>query len=60
MDNLANVTVDCMTVDFHGRPSSIARFMQGKSQVMDGFNEDVCIKFNTSNWINNIDSFYIH
>lgn len=43
VENLANVSVGCMTVDFHGRPSSIARFMQGKSQVIDGFNEDLCL-----------------
>lgn len=45
IQNLAGMKVDCMTIDLHGRPSSIARFMQGKSQIMDGFNEDVCLLF---------------
>lgn len=29
-DNLSNKSVNCMSVDFHGRPSSLNRFMQGK------------------------------
>ncbi|VDM95013.1 unnamed protein product [Thelazia callipaeda] len=40
---LNGIKVDCMSVDFHGRPSSIARFMQGKNQVMDGFIDDLCL-----------------
>ncbi|VDN34637.1 unnamed protein product [Gongylonema pulchrum] len=43
VENLAGIKVDCMAIDFHGRPSSVARFMQGKSQVMDGFNGDLCL-----------------
>lgn len=39
--NLADKNVDCMIIDVHGRPSSLARFMQGKAQVMDGTRHDV-------------------
>uniref|UniRef100_A0AC34GRY9 Uncharacterized protein n=1 Tax=Panagrolaimus sp. ES5 TaxID=591445 RepID=A0AC34GRY9_9BILA len=39
-EKLAGKSVDCMTVDFHGRPSSLSRFMEGKGRTRDGFNEE--------------------
>ncbi|CAD6193473.1 unnamed protein product [Caenorhabditis auriculariae] len=41
-DNLDGKSVDCMSVDFHGRPSSLNRFMEGKGRVRDGFADEVC------------------
>lgn len=38
--NLDDKKVDCMTVDFHGRPSSLTRYTQATA-VNDGFIEDV-------------------
>ena len=29
-----------MTVDFHGRPSSLNRFMEGKGRTRDGFDDE--------------------
>lgn len=31
-----------MSVDFHGRPSSLSRFMEGKGRARDGFNDELC------------------
>lgn len=42
-ENLKGQNVDCMSIDVHGRPSSLARFMQAKAQVMDGTRNDVRI-----------------
>ncbi|CAD5229822.1 unnamed protein product [Bursaphelenchus xylophilus] len=41
-ENLDDKKVDCMTVDFHGRPSSLTRYTQATA-VNDGFIEDLCI-----------------
>lgn len=41
--NLNGKQVECMTVDFHGRPSSLSRFMEGKGRVRDGFNDEICL-----------------
>uniref|UniRef100_A0A0N4ZXK9 Amiloride-sensitive sodium channel n=1 Tax=Parastrongyloides trichosuri TaxID=131310 RepID=A0A0N4ZXK9_PARTI len=41
-DNLEGKDLECMSVDFHGRPSSSARFMQGKGRVKDGFIDELC------------------
>lgn len=41
-NNLGNKSVNCMSVDFHGRPSSLNRFMQGKGRTRDGFDDEVC------------------
>uniref|UniRef100_A0A0N5BGK4 Amiloride-sensitive sodium channel n=1 Tax=Strongyloides papillosus TaxID=174720 RepID=A0A0N5BGK4_STREA len=41
-DNLEGKDLECMSVDFHGRPSSAARFMQGKGRVKDGFIDELC------------------
>ncbi|KAI6228745.1 Amiloride-sensitive sodium channel subunit beta [Aphelenchoides fujianensis] len=43
MDNLNNKSVDCMSVDFHGRPSSLNRFMEGKGRTRDGFDDELCM-----------------
>ncbi|EJW71305.1 hypothetical protein WUBG_17789, partial [Wuchereria bancrofti] len=42
-DNLENFNVACMSVDFHGRPSSLSRFMEGQGRARDGFNDDLCL-----------------
>ncbi|VDK20837.1 unnamed protein product [Anisakis simplex] len=42
VENLNGVDVECMSVDFHGRPSSLARFMQAKGRARDGYNDDLC------------------
>uniref|UniRef100_A0A158R594 Amiloride-sensitive sodium channel n=1 Tax=Syphacia muris TaxID=451379 RepID=A0A158R594_9BILA len=42
-ENLKGQNVDCMSIDVHGRPSSLARFMQAKAQVMDGTRNDLCL-----------------
>lgn len=39
-DNLNKKSVNCMTVDFHGRPSSLDRFMEGKGRTRDGFDDE--------------------
>ena len=36
---------ECMTVDFHGRPSSLNRFMEGKGKAKDGVNSEVRYRF---------------
>lgn len=41
-DNLDGKDLECMSVDFHGRPSSSARFMQGKGRVKDGYIDELC------------------
>ena len=33
---------DCMTVDFHGRPTTFARSMEGKGRVKDGIGDGLC------------------
>ncbi|VDN17542.1 unnamed protein product [Gongylonema pulchrum] len=43
VENLEGVDIDCMSVDFHGRPSSLSRFMEGKGRARDGFNDDLCV-----------------
>ncbi|CAD5225423.1 unnamed protein product [Bursaphelenchus okinawaensis] len=40
--NLDDKKVDCMTVDFHGRPSSLTRYTQATA-VNDGYIEDLCL-----------------
>ncbi|KAK6109462.1 Amiloride-sensitive sodium channel family protein [Brugia pahangi] len=42
-DNLENFNIACMSVDFHGRPSSLSRFMEGQGRARDGFNDDLCL-----------------
>uniref|UniRef100_A0A915PVE6 Uncharacterized protein n=1 Tax=Setaria digitata TaxID=48799 RepID=A0A915PVE6_9BILA len=42
-DNLEGVNIACMSVDFHGRPSSLSRFMEGQGRARDGFNDDLCL-----------------
>lgn len=39
-ERLDDKKVDCMTVDFHGRPSSLTRYTQATA-VNDGFIDDV-------------------
>ena len=39
--NLEGQKLDCMSVDFHGRPSSLNRFMEGKGRARDGFSDEV-------------------
>lgn len=41
--NPDNSSYDCMTVDFHGRPSALGRFMEGKGRVKDGISEELCL-----------------
>uniref|UniRef100_A0AC35TVA4 Amiloride-sensitive sodium channel n=1 Tax=Rhabditophanes sp. KR3021 TaxID=114890 RepID=A0AC35TVA4_9BILA len=41
-DNLEGKDLECMSVDFHGRPSSLSRFMEGKGRVKDGFIDELC------------------
>jgi hypothetical protein len=38
-----NDTFDCMSVDFHGRPSALGRFMEGKGRVRDGVTDELCL-----------------
>lgn len=38
-----NDSFDCMTVDFHGRPSALGRFMEGKGRVKDGITDELCL-----------------
>jgi hypothetical protein len=40
-ETLADQQVECMTVDVHGRPSSLSRFMEGKGRAKDGFIDEV-------------------
>lgn len=42
-EKLNGQQVDCMSVDFHGRPSSLSRFMEGKGRVRDGFIDELCL-----------------
>ncbi|KAL3986142.1 Amiloride-sensitive sodium channel family protein [Acanthocheilonema viteae] len=42
-DNLEGLNIACMSVDFHGRPSSLSRFMEGQGRARDGFNDDLCL-----------------
>ncbi|KAE9548837.1 hypothetical protein FO519_007956 [Halicephalobus sp. NKZ332] len=42
-EKLNGKQVECMTVDFHGRPSSLSRFMEGKGRTRDGFNDEICV-----------------
>uniref|UniRef100_A0A7E4VY83 EF-hand domain-containing protein n=1 Tax=Panagrellus redivivus TaxID=6233 RepID=A0A7E4VY83_PANRE len=39
---LAGQQVECMSIDFHGRPSSLSRFMEGSGRIKDGFNDELC------------------
>uniref|UniRef100_A0A1I8BGS0 Amiloride-sensitive sodium channel n=1 Tax=Meloidogyne hapla TaxID=6305 RepID=A0A1I8BGS0_MELHA len=42
--NFGNVEdLDCMSVDVHGRPSDMARYMEGKGRASDGFYNELCI-----------------
>ncbi|KAF7639409.1 hypothetical protein Mgra_00001081 [Meloidogyne graminicola] len=38
-----NKTEECMSVDFHGRPSSMAKHFEGKGRSRDGTFEGLCI-----------------
>ncbi|CAJ0582492.1 unnamed protein product, partial [Mesorhabditis spiculigera] len=40
LDNVKNL--DCMHVDFHGRDSSLNRFMEGKGRARDGLFDMMC------------------
>lgn len=40
--NLDNEFVDCMSLDFHGRPTDLARNMEGKGRIQDGVASEVC------------------
>ncbi|KAK0399741.1 hypothetical protein QR680_003191 [Steinernema hermaphroditum] len=42
-ENLDGQDVECMSVDVHGRPSSLSRFIEGKGRARDGFNEELCL-----------------
>lgn len=33
---------ECMSLDFHGRPTTMARNMEGKGRVKDGTTEELC------------------
>jgi hypothetical protein len=35
---------NCLTVDFHGRPSSLNRFMEGKGRTRDGFDDEASLE----------------
>uniref|UniRef100_A0A158PA12 Amiloride-sensitive sodium channel n=1 Tax=Angiostrongylus cantonensis TaxID=6313 RepID=A0A158PA12_ANGCA len=41
-ENLDGEHLECMSVDFHGRPSSLNRFMEGKGRSRDGFTFELC------------------
>ncbi|EPB75392.1 Amiloride-sensitive sodium channel [Ancylostoma ceylanicum] len=41
-ENLNGEHLECMSVDFHGRPSSLNRFMEGKGRARDGFTSELC------------------
>ncbi|CAJ0590278.1 unnamed protein product [Cylicocyclus nassatus] len=41
-ENLEGEHTECMSVDFHGRPSSLNRFMEGKGRARDGFTFELC------------------
>ncbi|KHJ90211.1 hypothetical protein OESDEN_09949 [Oesophagostomum dentatum] len=41
-ENLEGQHLECMSVDFHGRPSSLNRFMEGKGRARDGFTFELC------------------
>ncbi|GMS81608.1 hypothetical protein PENTCL1PPCAC_3783 [Pristionchus entomophagus] len=34
---------ECMSVDMHGRPASLGRFMEGKGRAKDGFTSELCL-----------------
>ncbi|MCP9264489.1 Amiloride-sensitive sodium channel [Dirofilaria immitis] len=38
-----DVNIACMSIDFHGRPSSLSRFMEGHGRARDGFNDNLCL-----------------
>ncbi|PIC27044.1 hypothetical protein B9Z55_019423 [Caenorhabditis nigoni] len=42
-ENTEGQKIDCMSVDFHGRPSSLNRFMEGKGRSRDGFIDELCL-----------------
>lgn len=42
-ENLKGQQVECMTADFHGRPSSSSRFMGNKGIIKDGFTDELCV-----------------
>lgn len=39
--NLNGKQVDCISLDMHGRPTDLARNMEGKGRVRDGVNNEV-------------------
>lgn len=41
--NLDNEFVDCMSLDFHGRPTDLARNMEGKGRIQDGVASELCL-----------------
>ncbi|CAI2354399.1 unnamed protein product [Caenorhabditis sp. 36 PRJEB53466] len=42
-ENTEDQKIDCMSVDLHGRPSSLNRFMEGKGRSRDGFIDELCL-----------------
>ena len=40
-EQLKDILVDCMSIDFHGRPAPLARFMEGGDRVKDGYDDEV-------------------
>ncbi|KAI1720540.1 amiloride-sensitive sodium channel domain-containing protein [Ditylenchus destructor] len=42
-EKLDGMQVECMSIDFHGRPSSLSRFSGHKGQAKDGFNDELCM-----------------
>uniref|UniRef100_A0A183BJU4 Amiloride-sensitive sodium channel n=1 Tax=Globodera pallida TaxID=36090 RepID=A0A183BJU4_GLOPA len=42
-EKLSGQQIDCMSVDFHGRPSSSTRFMGSKGVTKDGFTDELCM-----------------
>uniref|UniRef100_A0A914DS04 Uncharacterized protein n=1 Tax=Acrobeloides nanus TaxID=290746 RepID=A0A914DS04_9BILA len=43
VNKLEGMQVDCMSVDFHGRPSSLSRFMESEGRIRDGYNDELCL-----------------
>lgn len=42
-EKLDGKQVECMSIDFHGRPSSNSRFSGHKGTARDGFNDEVVV-----------------
>lgn len=43
-EKLNGIQVECMSIDFHGRPSSNSRFSGHKGTARDGFIDEVLKK----------------